>query len=58
MYYLVILGILVMYLARMYYFHALNLKQVNVVRYLFLQTNQILLRFASEKLDPDPTFII
>ena len=58
MYYLVILGILVMYLARMFYFHALNLKQVNVVRYLFLQTNRILLRFASEKLDPDPTFII
>jgi hypothetical protein len=32
MYYLVILGILVMYLARMFYFHALNLKQV----FLFL----------------------
>jgi hypothetical protein len=28
MYYLMILGILVMYLARLFYFHALNLKQV------------------------------
>lgn len=32
MYYLMILGILVMYLARLFYFHALNLKQV----FLFL----------------------